>query len=126
MLRDNFSRCPRCHCGLDQRNTRLSCGQCHGVLVPESELIDQIATEQAMVLLQPRKRSAESTWMEFVRELPPVAEVAEPALGCPRCGATMTKHVLFAQTIDRCAGHGVWLDGTGELRAILAAAIAGF
>jgi hypothetical protein len=124
VIRDQFARCPRCDCGLDQTRTRLTCGQCQGKLIPERELLDQISTEQAMVLLQPRTKN--QTWMEFVRELPPPATVEEAPLACPRCGVAMSKHVLFAQIIDRCPAHGVWLDGEHELRTILAAAIEGF
>lgn len=128
--RDTFYRCPRCDCGLDARGTRLSCGQCHGTFIPEQELLDQIGTEQAMALLRPRgltwkNPDQDPTIAHFVRELGPPIATDEPAFACPRCTTTMTKHRLFAVTLDRCLAHGVWLDGRDELPSILAAATEG-
>ncbi len=110
----------------------MSCGQCHGTLVPEQELLDQICTEQAAALLRPRGFSwknpeQEPVIAEFVRELgPPIAATTgEARFACPRCTTAMTKHRLFAVTLDRCPAHGVWLDGEHEIESILTAATAG-
>jgi uncharacterized C2H2 Zn-finger protein len=121
--RDTFFRCPRCACGLDASGTRLSCGQCHGTLIPEQELIDQISGEQAKALLAPDARwNGELT--EFVHDLGPAIASTEAAFACPRCMTTMTKHQLYTVTLDRCHAHGVWLDGRHELQTILTTAIA--
>jgi Zn-finger nucleic acid-binding protein len=36
----------------------------------------------------------------------------------------MRKHGLYGIVVDRCEGHGVWLDGDGELARIVANAVA--
>jgi len=128
--RDTFFSCPRCACGLDPKGTRLSCGQCHGTFVPETELIDQICTEQAMALLRPRgfpwkNPEQQPTIATFVRKLGPPITSPEAAFACPRCMTTMTKHQLFTVVLDRCLAHGVWLAGQNALETILESATAG-
>jgi hypothetical protein len=96
------------------------------MLVPEQELLDEIGTQQAEALLKPRVdfNGAQRPFAAFVYELGPEVVVREPALPCPRCATTMTKHALFAVVIDRCPAHGVWLEDR-ELETIVRAAVDG-
>lgn len=100
----------------------MSCGQCHGTLVPEKELIDHVSGEQAKALLAPRSR-----WngmpVKFVHDIGPVLATGE--LACPRCTTKMTTHQLFTVRLDRCPAHGLWLDGTTGIQTILDGALAG-
>lgn len=123
MHRDTFFNCPRCACGLDAQGTRITCGQCHGTLIPERELLDHISGEQARALLAPK-----SKWngepVKFVHDVGPAIASSEPLFSCPRCTTQMTKHQLFDVAVDRCRAHGVWLDSQ-RIEHILALALAG-
>lgn len=120
--RDTFLNCPRCGVVLDIEGVRLQCGQCHGKLIPEQALLDQISSHQVQALLSPAFRS-KGSFLEFVRTIGPTIASAEPPLACPRCTVVMTKHKLFAIELDRCPAHGMWLEGMHELNDLLASAI---
>ena len=111
MLRDEIAPCPRCRRGLDPSGRRLYCGGCEGVLVTEAELRELIAQMEQTSM---RPDPAEVHELAFEP-----AQSAEPAIGCPRCAARMTKHDLYGMIVDRCEAHGVWFDAA-ELEAALA------
>jgi hypothetical protein len=121
--RDEFATCPRCACGLDVEGTRFVCGQCHGQLIVDRELFDLISSAQIKEVLEgerknPWAREPLARKLELVE--PPVPEAL---LRCPRCTVMMTKHGLYDVVVDRCEGHGVWLDGDAELTRIVANAV---
>ena len=112
MNRDEIASCPRCGAGLEVNVTRLVCGQCNGVLVPEAEVRAMIA-EAMSFRAAPAGEPA-----ELSLDAPPGAE---PPLTCPSCMTQMTKHALHGITIDRCVAHGIWFDGQ-ELQSVLSEA----
>lgn len=112
MNRDEIAPCPRCGAGLDANGTRRVCGQCQGVLVPDSEVRAMIA--EAMSFRGPVPEVAADLALE-------TPATAEPSLTCPLCTSAMTKHTLHGIVIDRCVAHGLWFDGE-ELQHVLNAA----
>lgn len=124
MLRDAFATCPRCSCALDAVDNVLACGTCHGRLYADQTLYDRISNAQIQALLTTKRKTP---WRreEFATSL-----VLDPsrdgaaAITCPRCATQMTKHTLYDVEVDRCEGHGVWLDGTNELQLVLTNAAA--
>lgn len=125
MHRDTFFSCPRCACGLDPQGSRITCGQCHGTLIPEAELIDHVSGEQAKALLAPGSKWNGRDAVKFVHDVGPAIASSEPVFSCPRCATQMTKHQLFTVAIDRCRAHGLWLDGRAGIQTILDGALAG-
>ena len=127
MNRDDFASCPRCRSGLDAHGTRLGCATCHGELVPDADLLEQLRTKQLSSLLDNRRRwfVAEGPAFQSIDGKLPLEQPRERALRdevelvCPRCMTTMTKHALCGQIVDRCSAHGIWLDGDGELTKLL-------
>src|SRR3982751_6699377 len=103
-LRDQFVICPRCNGGLAAERTgrprqaaRMMCGVCKAQLVPETEFVDDIASEQATALLRPRGfldvANSETLAIEFLRKLPAGA-VPDAPVACPLCSVAMSRHVL--------------------------------
>lgn len=94
--------CPRTKCNkATLREGRLpQCPECRGVWIPESALHERIATRQQT---PPR--------LEWRRE-------ARAVVACPVCAAAMETLCLYDIPVDRCRGHGIWLDG-GELDHVL-------
>lgn len=108
-FRDEQPRCPVC---ADRalgpqpgHETRLRCDGCKGLLVPIAEVEEMIGQlEQKPWSFDEHARADASS----VRT-------------CPRCAAAMQPYLLFTVSIDRCALHGIWFDGT-ELAMVLEAA----
>lgn len=124
MLRDDFATCPRCNRALDAAAGCLQCGECHGALYTAQALYDRISESQIQALLTTKRKTP------WAREQFAAALALEASrdgahqLGCPQCGALMTKHALYEVEVDHCHAHGVWLDGTNELLQVLANAAA--
>jgi hypothetical protein len=131
--RDVFATCPRCARALDagspaagtaDRSTWLECGSCQGALVPDQVLYDRISDAQIQTLLTSKRKTP---WRreEFATGLALApSRDGDSQIPCPRCAANMSKHLLYDVEIDRCEGHGVWLDGENELRLVLVNAAA--
>lgn len=116
MLRDSFATCPRCDRALDAGDT---CGQCHGALYPDAVLYAEISNAQIKALLDPKRKTP---WRreEFAAALALAASRdGASTITCPRCESQMRKHTLYDVEVDYCPAHGVWLDGTSELREVL-------
>ena len=124
MFRDDFAVCPRCNAGLEKARAWLECSQCKGALIDPRALYDTINEAQIQALFAEKRKSP------WARE--PLAQSLElrdgnhggEVIECPCCETKMSKHLLYGVEVDRCEAHGVWLDGTHELRQILAAAAA--
>jgi uncharacterized C2H2 Zn-finger protein len=116
MLRDSFATCPRCDRALDAGDT---CGQCHGALVADRVLYDQISDAQLQELLTTKRKTP---WRreEFATALV-LAESRDgtASISCPRCESQMHKYTLYDVEVDYCPAHGVWLDGDNEIRQVL-------
>ncbi|MDB4961634.1 MAG: Transcription factor zinc-finger [Myxococcales bacterium] len=108
-MRDDFATCPHCDAGLEPIGKRLGCQRCNGVLVLEADVKVLVAEARTMNPAVP----VTPTDLELA---PP--SVYEPAVRCPSCLTSMTKHTLHGLTIDRCDAHGIWFDG-GELLRVL-------
>jgi ribosomal protein S27AE len=130
MYRDELTNCPRCAIGLDDDGHRLSCGQCHGELITEADLLERLRAAQLEELVDPSFRWRVDDHGPTVDARLPLTPARarklrkEAVLACPRCAEVMTKHELYKEIVDRCPHHGVWLDGDDELAAILKRGIA--
>ncbi len=108
--------CPRCKLSL-VRDTYEGqsverCGQCWGYWLDEGEL--------QSILISPEYEFTEQEASAALKGLKTVSAKAaknDPSAACPRCGEVMAKVTVGTVIIDRCPGHGVWLDDR-EIKAI--------
>jgi Zn-finger nucleic acid-binding protein len=112
--------CPRCTLMLrtdDYEGVEVEiCDNCWGLWLDEGEL-EQVLDARAMAFSEEERRQVTA-----LRGDAPPAESSPVA--CPRCGRPMEQVHADAGVrlvVDRCPGHGVWLD-TGEAKAVQAAA----
>lgn len=96
--------CPRKRCNRAALRTNVSlpqCGECRGVWIPEAALHARITSLQ--------RRPPQLEWRRESRA----------AVLCLVCKQGMDTLLLYDIPVDRCKGHGIWLDG-GELEGVLA------
>lgn len=125
MLRDEFATCPRCKSALDATADWLECGQCHGMLIADTQLYERVSEAQIQTLLSAKKRKTPWRREEFATALAlEHSRDGAETIACPSCAAQMTKHLLYEVEIDRCPAHGIWLDDTNELRGVMTNAAA--
>lgn len=94
--------CPRKRCNRARMREGVlpQCPDCRGVWIPESALHERIAQRQ--------QKPPQLAWRREARAV----------LACLVCQAPMETLCLFDIPVDRCRGHGLWLDG-GELEGVL-------
>jgi Zn-finger nucleic acid-binding protein len=109
IYRDATAACPRCKVDLetatDGGHEYLTCRRCSGLWLDYATLRLRwrgIASNRPLPRMTPRT--------DHQRRLP-----------CVLCGAPMDKVMLEAVELDRCDGHGIWLDH-GELARVLSTA----
>lgn len=94
-------RCRTCGGG-GLRGDGVRCAACGGAWLAELALLDLVA---------------DATQAPMGR-LPWVAGAPAAARACETCSGAMQPVALYGIPLDRCAGHGVWLDGD-ELERVL-------
>lgn len=82
------------------------CEACNGAWVAELALLDLVADAVNLPL----------SGLPWARR-----KARGPARACERCAAAMAPVALYDVDLDRCPGHGIWLDGD-ELERVLRAA----
>lgn len=94
--------CPRKRCNRARMREGVlpQCPECRGVWIPEAALHERIAHRQ--------QQPPQLAWRREARAV----------VGCLVCQAPMETLCLYDVPIDRCKGHGIWLDG-GELEGVL-------